>query len=110
MLLKFSVLLKLTDDKHIEKYVTVKFVEEVWQLYFSLKLLYGHNIMQGIQRLEMGKRLFIKYLMEENSNQNKRKKYKPETDKNGEHSRSHSDMLDEKVLIPHLLSPPFLYI
>lgn len=66
--------------------------------------------MQGIQRLEMGKRLFMKYLMEENSNQNKRNKYKPEKDKNGEHSRSHSDMLDEKVLIPHLLSPPFLYI
>lgn len=62
--------------------------------------------MQGIQRLEMGKRLFMKYLMEENSNQNKRNKYEPEKDKNRENSRSHSDMLDEKVLIPHFCRLP----
>lgn len=48
----------------------------------------------------------MKYLMEENSNQNKRNKYEPEKDKNRENSRSHSDMLDEKVLIPHLCRLP----
>lgn len=48
----------------------------------------------------------MKYLMEENSNQNKRNKYEPEKDKNRENSRSHSDMLDEKVLIPHFCRLP----
>lgn len=52
----------------------------------------------------------MKYLMEENSNQNKRNKYEPEKDKNRENSRSHSDMLDEKVLIPIFVASLPLYL
>lgn len=67
-----------------------------------------HNLKQNIIGLEKGKQLLKKHFIEETSNHNKRGQDDPDKDITKEHSKSHSDMIDEEVLTCVTFSVLFL--